>query len=189
MYLLWIRLEWAAMFRIFCEWEISKKISYLTHLIIALTKQKPFLAAALQNWHSWQFSLCSWRCWQNGTVTVGWQEAQELWSTHTLPCAAHLGAARAQMLPSTSGTLQSSGTGRSPRVCTSPFVLLESWVTILYLGSETNFHHLPLHGKRMSSSWGSICLQANKSLQIYFQRCQLVPYMVSSFMHIHFSPM
>lgn len=69
------------------------------------------------------------------------------------------------------------------------FVLLESWVTILYLGSETNFHHLPLHGKRMSSSWGSICLQANKSLQIYFQRCQLVPYMVSSFMHIHFSPM
>lgn len=108
------------MFRIFCEWEISKKISYLTHLIIVLTKQKPFLAAALQNWHSWQFSLRSWRYWQNGTVTVGWQEAQELWSTHTLPCAAHLGAARAQMLPSTSGTLQSSGTGRSPRVCTSP---------------------------------------------------------------------
>lgn len=91
------------MFRIFVNRKFQGK-SHTSHLIIVFAKQKPFLAAALKNWYSWQSSLRGCKdADRNGNVTVGWAGGSELWPTHSLPWAAHLGTARAQVLPSTSG--------------------------------------------------------------------------------------
>lgn len=70
----WIRLVWTEIFIIFCELGIPREISCLTHQIIVFIKQKVLLAAAVKNWHSWQFSSpCG--CKEadgNGNVTMGW---------------------------------------------------------------------------------------------------------------------
>lgn len=133
-YFICVRLEWAAIFRIFCELEILRKISHPTHLIIVFTKQKLFLAAALKNWHSWQFSLRGCKdADRNGNVTVGWAGGSRA-VIHSHPALCY-------------SSRQSQGTNAPLHIRDSAFfkyweifqnehfslVLLKSQVTILYL--------------------------------------------------------
>lgn len=119
----------------------------------------------------------------------GGQDAQDLWLTHTLLCAAHLSMARVQMLTSAAGTLQVSNHRRSLSATSFPLSFWSTRWWFLTWSSESILNHPPLHGESMSSSRGNsgFCLQANKSFRIYFQRCQLVPY-ITVVLYIFISP-
>lgn len=69
----WSRLKWMGIFRISCELQIPKKISFLTHQVIAFLKLKVIPVAAVKTWHSCQFSPRSYKeADRNGNVTSGW---------------------------------------------------------------------------------------------------------------------
>lgn len=149
------------MFRIFHEQEISRKITHLTpDYCVYKTKafpcsctEKLIFLAVLPAWLQ--------RCWQEWQCHrgVGRRLRAVTHSQSALSCSP--GNSQGKSAPLHIRTLPPADPGTSLRISTLP--PLSCWrMTILYLASETSFHHLPLHGRRMSSSRGSICLQANK---------------------------
>lgn len=119
MYLVWIRPQWAAMFRIFYEQETSRKISHLTpDYRVYKTKAFP-CSCAEKNWYSRQLSPSGCRdADRNGNVTVGWAggSGAVIHSHPALSCSS--GNSQGTNAPLPMGTLPSAGPGTSLRFAT-----------------------------------------------------------------------
>lgn len=162
MYLVWIRPQWAAMFRIFHEQETSRKISHLTpdHCVY---KTKAFPCSCAEKIDTPDSCPRVAAEMLTGMAMSPWggQEAQGLWSTPTLPWAAHLGTARVPMLPSPWGLCHLQVLGH---LWGSPPCPAEEPGDNSLPGLWNFFLSSPTAWQKDEQSRGSIHLQANKLL-------------------------